>query len=190
MTDVSEVPIAPPAPLAGNGYDAAIMAKTRELIEKTTRSQRSIAEELLIPPTTVSKWKRTLGWVRPADAPKQPLFLTTAGRRHRVAPIGRTDRRVERLIGRKERRAERLIGRLYRVCAEQVGLIETQLANSEEALEEKDARALATLAKTLATLMALERDDGAKRTDPEAVDPDEIRAKLARRLYALGQSGE
>lgn len=170
---------APPADRAGtgNGYDPAVVAEARKLIETTTLSQTQIGDKLGLPRSTVNTWQRAHAWLRPPGAPTQPASLWAANQARARGPGNHPDRR-----------AQRLINRLYRACGGQIGLIETRLKKAKDALEEKDARALATLARTLQTLMALERDDGAKRTDPEAVDPDEIRARLARRLYALGQS--
>jgi len=177
MTDVSEVPAA--APAAGNGYDAATVERARALIVGTVRSKASIAEEVGVPRSTIGKWQQQNGWPRPPGAPTQPPGLRRGA--YGRAPVS---------MKGTDLRAARLINRLYRVYGGQVALIEARLAKATEGLEERDARALATLAKTLSTLMALERDDGARKPDPEAIDPDEIRAKLARRLYALGQSGE
>ncbi len=170
MTECAEVSPPAVAPRAGNGYDAMLLAKARTLVERTTRSQFAIAEELGVPQSTVSSWKRREGWVRPPDAPRA-LGIQGPGQ----------DRRA--------RRGARLLGRLYRAFSHELTALEGRRGTDAESFE-KNARALASLAKTLETLMALDRDDGAKRPDPEAVDPDEIRAKLARRLYSLGQSGE
>ena len=65
-----------------------------------------------------------------------------------------------------------------------------QLARDGAGLEEKDVRVLGLMAKTLGTLMALDRDDGAKLRDAEPVDRDELNADLARRIARWAEGGE
>jgi hypothetical protein len=160
--------LSPPAPRAGNVYDDAVIAAARKLVEETTLTQTAIAAEIGVAPPTVGWWKRRAGWVRPPGAPTGPN------------PVPREVRSA--------RRARLMLDRLYRVFGRGLTALETRVGRDEDGLE-KDARALASLAKTLETLKALDRDDGAKHPDSDGVDPDEIRARLARKLFAMGQGG-
>jgi hypothetical protein len=169
---------APDAPArSGRAYDPAVLARAQKLVETTSLSQVEIGARIGVPPTTISLWKLREGWVRPPGAPLAPSFVRVEGAR------------PDSPEGRQARRAKRMVDRLYKVFGRGVAALETRLGAGEEGLE-KDARALASLAKTLETLIALDRDDGARPKDPDDVDPDDIRARLARRLYALGQGGE
>jgi hypothetical protein len=79
------------------------------------------------------------------------------------------------------------------VCAvdRQIDMIEARLKDPKAELEERDARMLGALAKTLQTLMALDGDDGAKPHAPEPVDRADLNAELARRIthWAEGRKG-
>jgi len=83
-----------------------------------------------------------------------------------------------------------VMGRLITAVDRQLGKIETRLRKRGAEPEEKDARILGNLAKTLATLMALERDGGAKATQTEPVDRGEFRVELARRIAAWADGRE
>jgi hypothetical protein len=83
-----------------------------------------------------------------------------------------------------------MIARLYRAFERQVADIETRLAVPGARSDEKDARALGTLARTLETLIALDRDAGAQRDEPEPKDSDQLRAELARRIRSWAEEGE
>ena len=162
------------SPTNGNGHDTALVERARLLIEGTTLSQAAVAGQLDVSQAAVSRWQRTYGWVRPPGAPTQP----GASRNGEAGPP-KTD----------ADRAAKLIDRLYRVCARQIGQVNKRAADHDAAQQERDARALASLARTVATLVTLERGDGVREADDaDGVDPDEIRARLAHRLYALGQS--
>jgi hypothetical protein len=171
------------APARANGLGShrpdhsALKVEARRLVEGTTYSQQAIAEQLRISPSTISTWKRDGGWVRPEGAP-QPPALDNAGR----------DLDVD------GKRRERMVARLYGVFDRQLKDVESRAANAAGTTEEKDARTLGTLARTLGTLIALEtggeRDEGAPADAPEPYDPDEIRARLAQRLRGWTEEGE
>jgi hypothetical protein len=80
--------------------------------------------------------------------------------------------------------------RFYRACERQLALVERKLRRPRAEMEEKDVRALGLLAKTLGTLMALDRDDGAKLKDAEPVDRDKLNAELARRIARWAEGRE
>ncbi len=171
------------APARANGLGShrpdhsALKAEARRLVEGTTYSQQAIAEQLRIAPSTLSTWKRDGGWVRPEGAPLPPV-LDNAGR----------DLDVD------GKRRQRLLARLYGVFDRQLQDVESRAADAVAMTEEKDARTLGTLARTLGTLIALEtggeRDEGAPADAPEPYDPDEIRARLAQRLAGLREDEE
>ena len=69
-------------------------------------------------------------------------------------------------------------------------MIDRRLRKKDALIEEKDARILTGLAKTLATLMALETDDGATARKPEPADRGELQAELARRIRQWAEEGE
>jgi hypothetical protein len=118
--------------------------------------------------------RRRENWTRPDDAPLAPM----------------ADRDTRNPAERATARRRRMIERIYRVFSRQLSDIEARARHAGTIAEEKDARMLGTLARTLGTLMALERDDGAEANEPESVDPNEIRARIAQRLFAMGAAGE
>ncbi len=168
---------AAPARRPGNGYDAAIIAEARKLVEETTLPLTEIGRQLSVPKSTLSVWRTNEGWVRPPGAPGAPAIGGA-----------RPGRRVGQTTDRAAGRRRRLVGQLYRTFERQLARLTQQATAPGETTDEKDARALATLARTLGTLMELERDEGVRKPAADAIDPDEIRARLARRLYALGQN--
>ena len=76
--------------------------------------------------------------------------------------------------------------RLLRAVDRQIGMIDTRLRKKGADVEEKDARMLGLLAKTLATLIALDRDDGATAKEPEPADRGELRRRTCTTDCALG----
>ena len=155
-----------------NAY-VALRAEARRMVEGTILSQYEIARRLDIKPTTLSYWKRREGWTRPAGAPLPPLLAPTL-------PKGE----------KAEARRLRMIGRLYRVFERQTADLEARAVQPGATTDEKDARALSVLAKTLETLIALDRDDGGKATKPESVNRGDYRAELARHLSRWAEEGE
>ncbi len=125
---------------------AALKADARRHVEGTTLPLREIARRLDIAASTLSRWKAEESWVRPAGAPVRPPFSGNGPGKTASAAARRT----------------RMLGRLYRVFDRQAGDLEARAAKPGATTDEKDARTLAVLAKTLETLIALDRDDGAK----------------------------
>lgn len=160
----------------GNGHDAALLAAARKLVEGTTLSQAKICADLGIRPNVLTEWKYREGWVRPEGAPKPPVLSgVVAGRRSADAEVNFERRRA-------------LIDKLYQLCARQAVQIERRLKQKEP--DEKDARVLGTLARTLDTLMALDRDNGPKADTPEPIDRDAANADLARRITRWAEGRE
>ncbi len=153
---------------------AALKAEARRHVEGSLLSQYEIARRLDLRPSLVSVWKRQEGWTRPDGAPVRPDF---SGNGPGAA-------------GNSETRRLRMIGRLYRVFDRQAGDLEARAAKPNATTDEKDARTLAVLAKTLETLIALDRDDGGKATKPESVNRGDYRAELARTLSRWAEEGE
>lgn len=153
---------------------AALKAEARRHVEGTTLSLREIARRLDIAASTLSRWKAEESWVRPDGAPVCPPFSGN-GPGQAVSA---------------EKRRMRMIGRLYKVFDRQAGDLEARAAKPGTTTEEKDARTLSVLAKTLETLIALDRDDGAKIAKPESVDRADYKAELARYLSRWAEEGE
>jgi hypothetical protein len=152
----------------------AVKAEARRLIEGTTLSAYEIARQLDIADSTVCNWKKDGGWTRPEGAPTQPDFG------------GRAPRKREP----RDRHAD-MVTRLYRVFDRQTADLEARAAQPGASTDEKDARTLSVLARTLDILKALDRDDGAKTDAPEPADRERFNAELARRIrrWAEGRSG-
>ncbi len=153
---------------------AALKAEARREVEGTTLSLYEIARRMDIAASTLSKWKAEEHWVRPDGAPTQPHFGGKAPPRKQTP----------------EERSRDMIGKLYRVFVRQAGDLEARAARPGATTEEKDARTLSVLAKTLETLIALDRDDGAKTAEPEPADRDRLNADLARRIKEWAERGE
>ena len=162
--------------MAALAADPARRAEARRRIEETGDSYRRIADDLAVPPGSLHRYASLSGWTRPPEAPKAPARAVGAppGRRPLAATMGD---------------AEAVMGRLVRAVDRQVGRIESRLRRRGADFEEKDARILGTLAKTLATLMALERDGGAKARETEPADRGEFRGELLRRIAAWAEEG-
>jgi hypothetical protein len=148
------------------GYGDEVIERVRQLVVGTTMPLTAIAAAIGISPAAVRKWIGRYGWVRPEGAPVIP---------------GRPAMDLER-------RRSLLAVRLYQAVSRQLSGLEVRARGRNHELDEKDARMLGVLARTLTTLAELDEDGGAARPDPDGVDPDQIRARLAQRLYALGKS--
>ena len=78
-----------------------------------------------------------------------------------------------------------LIGRLFKAVERQIAEVERRFEGSAPPnLEEKDARTLGALARTLELLIGLEKQAGRDGHEPEP-DIDEFRLDLARRIESL-----
>lgn len=78
-----------------------------------------------------------------------------------------------------------LIGRLFKAVERQIAEVERRFEGSAApSLEEKDARTLGALARTLELLIGLEKQAGHDGHEPEP-DIDEFRLDLARRIESL-----
>jgi DNA invertase Pin-like site-specific DNA recombinase len=83
-----------------------------------------------------------------------------------------------------------LVKRLFQAVERQIADIERRLASlTSTGSDEKDARTLAALARTIELLIGLERQ--AKSETPEApeADVDDLRRELARRIANLRRAG-
>ncbi len=135
---------------------------------ETTRDTVSlIAAENGLAYDTVWRRAKKAGWTRPGDAPKPPV----------VDDDGK------------------LLGRLFRAFERQIADLEQRFLSGESAVEERDARTLAVLAKTFETLAKLRdahsgggagEDESGASGEGGHVDLDELSSRLAQRLAALG----
>lgn len=81
-----------------------------------------------------------------------------------------------------------LVARLFRAVERQIAEVERRFDGATPtSLEEKDARTLGALARTLELLIGLEKQAGREDAEPEP-DIDEFRLDLARRLESLGRT--
>ncbi len=134
--------------------------------ETTRDTVGVIAAEHGVAYDTLWRRARKAGWTRPGEAPRAPL----------VDDDGK------------------LLGRLFRAFERQIADLEQRFLSGESAVEERDARTLAVLAKTFETLAKLRDahagggagEDGSGASEEGGhVDLDELRQRLARRLDAL-----
>jgi hypothetical protein len=146
--------------------DPAVLEKTRRRVEETDDSYRDIAADFGVPQATLGAFARKIGWGRPAGAPKAT----------------RPPAQAQRHLARSLADAGDVSARILRAIDRQVSKIDVRMRRRGSELEERDARMLAALAKTLQTLIALDRDDGAKPQAPEPVDRGDLNAELARRV--------
>ncbi|WP_421724260.1 hypothetical protein [Bauldia sp.] len=146
--------------------DSAVRESIRYRIEQTSESLHAIAKDHGVPRGSLHSLMRQKGWTRPRDAPK--------AHRPRGAP-----RLADMGVVR---------GRLLKAVSRQIARIEKRGDANDPAGDEKDARTLVSLAKTLETLIALERDVGAdQQTEP--TDRASLRAALARRIDQWAEEG-
>lgn len=136
-------------------------AAVRVAYETSALPLRDIAAGHGVSHVAVAKRADRQGWLRPGEAP--PL------------PDGAAE--------------EKLVARLYRTFEKQVAELELRFANGEGGVEEKDARTLSVLARTLETLGKLREgtDDAA---DAAPVDIEALRARLQARLEQLDAAGD
>jgi len=161
--------VARPRGIAALLADDAARAELRRRVEETTESLRGIALAFGVPQASLARAVDTEGWTRPDGAPV----------RHGGVAKG------SRVLARDFSDAEKVRGRLLRAVDRQTLKIETKLGKPGAAIEEKDARVLVHLARTLATLMALDRGHGA--AEPERRNREERDEELARRIAAWAE---
>ena len=135
-------------------------AAIRVVYETSQLGLREIAALHGVSHVSVTKQAARHGWLRPGEAPPLP----------------------------DEAAEEKLVARLYRTFERQVAELELRFANGEGGVDEKDARTLSVLARTLETLAKLrggqDEDEGAGGVDIEA-----LRARLQERLEQLRGDG-
>ncbi|BCP52813.1 hypothetical protein K32_14300 [Kaistia sp. 32K] len=135
-------------------------AAVRVAYETTAQGLREIAAQHGVSHVSVAKQAARHGWLRPGEAPPLP----------------------------DEAAEEKLVARLYRTFEKQVAELELRFANGEVGVDEKDARTLSVLARTLETLGKLrEGTDDAAGDAP--VDIEALRARLQARLEQLDAAG-
>jgi hypothetical protein len=138
-------------------------AAIRVAYETTAVPLRELAAGHGVSHVSVAKRAERQGWLRPGEAP--PL------------PDGAAE--------------EKLVARLYRTFERQIAELELRFAGAEGGVEEKDARTLSVLARTLETLAKLRggaEADG--QDDGGGVDIEALRARLQARLEQLDAAGD
>lgn len=161
----SAAPESPPPP--GEAYADDVVQRVRRLVEKTTLPLREIAALEGPSKTTILKWSRDNGWLRPP---------VPGGLPHRAMAD-------EDLVAMRED----MVLRLHRTLARQLNAIERRTGEPEAA--EKDARALAVLAKTYETLTALGHEGERSQKEPELPNRDDVTARLAETIARWAEGG-
>ncbi|MCX5572322.1 hypothetical protein [Kaistia nematophila] len=136
-------------------------AAVRVAYETSALPLRDIAAQHGVSHVAVAKRAERQGWLRPGEAPPLP----------------------------DEAASEKLVARLYRTFEKQVAELELRFASGEGGVEEKDARTLSVLARTLETLAKL-REGKEDDAGAAPVDIDALRARLQARLEQLDAAGE
>ena len=148
-------------------YPPEVVENVRRDFCETTQPIRTIGDRHGVSGTTVTDWARRFGWERPLGAPKMG------------AHFANSDANVR----------DKLIERLYRTFGRQLVALEKRAGEGGDSIE-KDARTLGALAKTLETLIHLDRDDGAPVKQPEPSDRGHLRLELARKIAAWAEEEE
>ncbi|MEW5421401.1 hypothetical protein [Amorphus sp. 3PC139-8] len=163
-------------------------AQIRIAFEAGLTSQRKIARRYAVSESAIRYRARTQGWDRThrpvreratgteeADDAAEAVELPGAGAsRRRKKPPDRVE----------------MIARLYRIFEARIAALEARFDPDGGAEAERDTKLLAALARTLDTLIALDRKAGndAASAAEERSDLDDIRQDLARRLDRLARS--
>jgi hypothetical protein len=164
---------APTPGIAALKRDPPRLAAVRREIEETTLSTAEIARHFGLTPGSLHRLAAESGWRRPQGAPVASQRKRPAGPR----------------LARTIADGETVAARLLRVVDRQVGNMDARLRRRRgAAIDEKDARLLVHLAKTLQTIMALGRDGGAGAKEP--ADRDHLDADLARRIALWAEGRE
>jgi hypothetical protein len=149
--------------------DPELLAAVKRAVEETTASYADIGRRLGLPAGSINRYALRHGWRRPDSAAKPT--------RPRMSQLART---IDD--------GEAVTARLLRVVDRQIGNIDVHLRQRGAVIDEKDARLLVHLAKTLQTIMALGRDGGAGTK--ESAERDQVDADLARRIALWAEGRE
>jgi hypothetical protein len=83
-----------------------------------------------------------------------------------------------------------LVSRLFHAVERQIAEIERRFVDmAGNGADERDARTLAALARTIELLIGLERQTKPETSDAPEADIDEIRRDLARRITNMQRAG-
>ncbi|ADZ71356.1 hypothetical protein [Polymorphum gilvum] len=161
-----------------------IWAEARRLYEETETPVLSIVERLGVSDSQVHNRARKHGWVRRSEVASA---LAEASPQARAQMVARLYRAFEKQVARLEDRLGRLMAREAR--HDPAGDGRGEAAAGIESLAEVDrtAKTLASLARTLDMLLALQKAR-AEETRHD-VDPDALRQELAQRLGRLPEGG-
>ncbi|MDQ0317845.1 hypothetical protein [Amorphus orientalis] len=161
-------------------------AAIRVAFEAGEWSQRKIAESYGVSESGLRTRADREGW----DRSRRPKLGPAAAKRARPMPAGPnpTTRKVGRPAGRTPGERAAMVGRLYRVFEARIAALEARFDPEATIDTERDTKVLAALARTLDTLIALDRkarSEGAEAPAGENDDIDALRQDLARRLDRL-----
>lgn len=138
-------------------------AALRRAVETTTRALSAIAADFALAPRTLARMVEKEAWPRPYGA---PVGKRLAGVSH---------------LARATSDAGMVRARLLRAVDRQIAAIDRRTRERGSDVEEKDARTLGILAKTLETVMAL-AGGTATPLEREPADRERTRAALAEKI--------
>ena len=163
-----------------------VRAAARRLYVQGSDTVDEIAEKLGISSSTTYRWAREEGWPR----------------RSKGAGGSRRRRRAAAVLGLTVSR-EDLIPRLYAAIARNLTRLENRMTNNEAASgggDERDTRAIGTLARTLEKVTELEAGtdhttaaapkSGTATAKPDLDEAERLRLELADRILKLRERGK
>jgi transcriptional regulator with XRE-family HTH domain len=105
-TDAGPPPVARRNTRGGSGrlYPDDTVWRVRHLLENTTLTQREIVRRTGVPQATISLWLRQRGWMRPLDAPLNPVIASL----WRIGPAMKLTLLTGRLVAVAERMVREL----------------------------------------------------------------------------------
>jgi len=156
--------------------DPVRRADIHRRVTKTAEPLRSIATDHGVSSRRLGEWGREHRWPRLPDAPQRPKRKSTPTADGSGLGLDEMSIAKERLVG---------------VLDRQIELVEKRLRRKGAEVEEKDARILGNLAKTLGALMQIGEGP---RTTKDAETPtrgEDVDRRLAERIkaWARGERG-
>jgi hypothetical protein len=185
-------------PLSTTGREAADNPDEAKAAPKSSRakaSKRVAASDTDGPETEASPKRRAIPWAEikstyeesalPVSVIAKAYAVRERAVYERAAREAWVTRRTQAAMPPPERVLDRavLISRLFHAVERQIAEIERRFAElAGSGADERDARTLAALARTIELLIGLERQAKPESLEAPEVDIDEIRRDLARRI--------
>ena len=151
--------------------------KIREAYEADGEAVTQICTRYGVSTGALYKRAKVENWPQRSKAKKKPI------KTNKIKPTAKTGEK-----GSPEKVERRqLIDRLYQAFEKQMSDFELQNASTtDDGINEKDARTLGSLARTLEKLIELKsEEEGGSQTQNQEVDIERLREKLAQRLERM-----